>query len=465
MRRRVLIVDDEKNTREGLRLALQNRSLDIRLAADGEEALQIARAEPIDLVLADLKMPRLDGLELLKRVKQESPGTEVVILTGHGTIASARDALKQGAYDYLTKPVDIDELSALVDRVLTEKSLREENFALRQALNARYGFESIIGQSAVMQRIFQQVRQVAPTRATVLLTGESGTGKELIARAIHQHSDRVGRGPFVPVNCGALAPTLLESELFGHERGAFTSAVKQKPGRFELAHGGTLFLDEISETSLEFQVKLLRVIETGRFERVGGTEIIHSDVRIIAASNRDLEQMVADGSFRSDLYYRLKVISIVLPPLRERREDIPLLAQAFLAEFSQANGKNLVRINPAAMAILQNHPWPGNVRQLKNAIEGAVIMAGPADTEIGPEHLPADVRAAAPPAGPNGAAPEIHLRVGTSLDDAQREIILATLQQTGDNRARTARLLGLSRKTLYRKMEEYGIDKPRTKSG
>jgi DNA-binding NtrC family response regulator len=457
VKRKVLIADDEKNTREGLKILLQDRSLDIRLAANGEEALQVVRAEPIDLVLADLKMPRMDGLELLRRIKEESPQTEVVILTGHGTIASARDALKQGAYDYLTKPVDIDELAALVDRVIIEKNLRDENTSLRAALERRYGFESIVGQSAAMQSVFQQVRQVAPTHATVLITGESGTGKELIARAIHQHSERAHKS-FVPVNCGALAPTLLESELFGHERGAFTHAIRQKPGRFEMADGGTLFLDEVSETSLDFQVKLLRVLETGRFERVGGTEIIHADVRIVAATNKDLDAAVAEGKFRTDLLYRLKVIEIALPPLRERSEDIPLLVQAFLGEFCQTHAKRLSRVQPAAMAILMRHPWPGNVRQLRNVLEGAVIMAAAEDTEIGPLHLPAEIRQAVEAMGPVESAADVHIRIGTSLHDVERELIRATLAHTAGNRAKTARLLGMSRKTLYRKLAEYGLD-------
>jgi len=454
MKRKVLISDDEKNTREGLRLLLQDRPLDMRLAADGEEALQIIRAEPIDLVLADLKMPRLDGMELLKCIKEESPQTEVIILTGHGTIESARDALKLGAYDYLTKPVDIDELAMLVDRVVIEKNLRDENRSLHEALDQRYGFEAIVGHSAAMQRIFQQVRQVAPTRATVLLQGESGTGKELIARAIHQHSDRSHKA-FVPVNCGALSPTLLESELFGHERGAFTHAIRQKPGRFELADGGTLLLDEISETSLDFQVKLLRVIESGRFERVGGTETIQASVRVIAATNKDLEARVAAGQFREDLFYRLNVVRIELPPLRDRREDIPLLVQAFLGEFCQMHNKSLARVHPAAMAILERHPWPGNVRQLRNVLEGVVVMAGEQETEVATRDLPAEIRQEADEAAP--AEPAVHIRVGTSLRDAERRLIHATLAQTGGNRTKTARLLGMGRKTLYRKLEDYGL--------
>lgn len=456
MKRTVLIVDDEKNTREGLRLLLRDRPLEIRLAADGEEAFQVIRAETIDLVLADLKMPRLDGLELLKRIKRDSPETEVIILTGHGTIASARDALKQGAYDYLTKPVDIDELARLVDRVIVEKNLRDENASLREALSRRYGFENIVGQSVAMQRVFQQIRQVAPTRATVLITGESGTGKELIARALHQHSDRAHK-PFVPVNCGALAPTLLESELFGHERGAFTHAIRRKPGRFELADGGTLFLDEISETSLDFQVKILRVVETGRFERVGGIEILSVDVRLITATNRHLDEAVEQGQFRADLFYRLKVIEIALPPLRDRSEDIPLLVQAFLSEFCQAHNKHLTRVHPAAMAILERYSWPGNIRQLRNILEGAVIMAADQDTEVGPQHLPVEIRQAVEAESPSEPTTEVRLRVGTSLRDAERELIRTTLVQTAGNRAKTARLLGVGRKTLYRKLEDYGL--------
>jgi len=456
VKRKVLIADDEKNTREGLRLLLRSRPVDIRLAADGEEALQVVRAEPIDLVLADLKMPRLDGLELLRRVKEHSPGTEVIILTGHGTIESARNALKQGAYDYLTKPVDVDELAMLVDRVLIEKSLRDENASLREALDRRYGFESIIGQSVAMRRIFQQVRQVAPTNATVLIRGESGTGKELIARAIHQHSDRA-RKSFIPVNCGALSHTLLESELFGHERGAFTHAIRQKPGRFELADGGTLFLDEISETSADFQVKLLRIIETGRFERVGGTQILSVDVRLVTATNRDLDAEVEQARFRADLLYRLKVIQIVLPPLRERREDIPLLVHAFLGEFCHTHNKRLMRIHPAALSILERHNWPGNIRQLRNVIEGAVILASDKDTEVTPEHLPVEIRQSLGATDLTEPARDIRIRVGTSLHDAERELIRATLSQTGGNRAKTARLLGVGRKTLYRKLGEYGL--------
>jgi DNA-binding NtrC family response regulator len=456
MKRKILIAEDEKNTREGLKLLLQDRPLEIRLAADGEEALQVARAEAIDLVLADLKMPRLDGFELLKRIKEESPDTEVIILTGHGTIESARDALKRGAYDYLTKPVDIDELVMLVDRVMIEKNLRDENRSLREAVDRNYGFESIVGSSASMQAVFRQVRQVAPTRATVLIEGESGTGKELIARALPRHSER-SKKAFVPVNCGALAASLLESELFGHERGAFTHALRRKPGRFELADGGTLFLDEISETSLDFQVKLLRTIETGHFERVGGTDTLHTDVRVIAATNKELEALVAAGRFREDLFYRLNVIRITLPPLRERTEDIPLLVNAFVQEFNEMHGKRIAQINAAASSMLKRYRWPGNVRQLRNMIEGMVIMAGDQQTEIGPEQLPEEIRQEVGESTAAADSEEVHIRVGTCLRDAERELIRATLGQTGNNRARTARLLGVGRKTLYRKLEEYGL--------
>ncbi|MBM3334553.1 sigma-54-dependent Fis family transcriptional regulator, partial [Candidatus Sumerlaeota bacterium] len=285
---------------------------------------------------------------------------------------------------------------------------------------------------------------------------ESGTGKELIARAIHQRSDR-DRKPFIAVNCGALSPTLLESELFGHERGAFTHAIRQKPGRFELADSGSLFLDEVSETSLDFQVKLLRVIETGRFERVGGTETLHCDVRIIAATNKDLDCLVREGRFRTDLLYRLKVITICLPPLRERRDDIPLLVQAFLVDFCQAHSKNLSRVHTAAMDILARHPWPGNVRQLRNVIESAVIMADKSENEIAVQHLPADICREAQVAESAEAGAEVRVRVGASLAEAERELIRATLAQAAGNRARAARLLGIGRKTLYRKIVEYGL--------
>lgn len=448
MKRSILIADDEKNTREGLRWALERKDLSIQLAADGEQALQVIRGSHIDLLITDLKMPKLDGMQLLARVREESPTTTVVILTGHGTVESAVDAMKRGAYDYLIKPINIDELNLLVERIFATRALAEENAQLKENLEQRYGFENIIGRSDAMMSVYSKVRTVAPSRANVLLYGESGTGKELIASAIHQNSPRRYK-PFVKVNCGALPLTLLESELFGHEKGAFTHAIKTKPGRFELADGGTLLLDEIGETAPEFQVKLLRVLQEGEFERVGGTETLRADVRVIAATNKRLEELVRQGSFREDLYYRLKVVEIDLPPLRDRREDITLLTEHFLEEFSRYYGKAKPKIQARAMRVLQNYTWPGNVRQLKNVLEGALVMS---EGEIGLSALPEEVRMEAE------AVHYVKIPAGTSLQEAERELIQAALIQNGGNRAKTARTLGLGRKTLYRKLEEYGIE-------
>jgi DNA-binding NtrC family response regulator len=431
MKHRILIVDDEKNTRDGLQWSLEGKNNQVQTAASGAEALEIVRSNEVHLMLSDLKMPEMDGLELLKAVREESPSTEVVILTGHGTVESAVEAIKMGAFDYLMKPVNLEELGLLVERVLMQRDLKEENAALREQLEERHDFDSIVGHSAKMEAVFRQVRQVAPTRASVLLTGESGTGKELIASAIHYNSTRKHKR-FIKLNCGALTTSLLESELFGHEAGAFTDARKQKIGRFELADGGTIFLDEISETAPEFQVRLLRVLQEQEFERVGGT------------------QTVREGRFREDLYYRLNVVRIAIPPLRERRDDIPLLVHAFLSEFCKENKKPLLKIAPKAMTALCEHDWPGNVRQLRNAIEGMVVMAQ--GREIGIRNLPEEVRSEA------SAHRTFSLRVGATLADMEKEMIRATLEETKGNRAAAARILGLGRKTLYRKIEEYGLE-------
>jgi len=444
----ILVVDDEKNTREGLRWALEREEVTVLTAADGEEALEILRRESIDLVITDLRMPNLDGMGLLDAVKRECPGTAVVILTGHGTIENAVEAMKLGAYDYLIKPVNLDELSLLIDRFASTRKLVLENVELRERLDEKFGFDNIVGQSPAMREVFEKVRMVAPTRANVLLTGESGTGKEVIANAIHQNSPRRNK-PFIKVNCGALPLTLLESELFGHEKGAFTHAIKTKPGRFELANGGTLLLDEISETAPEFQVKLLRVLQEGEFERVGGTQTIRVDVRVIAATNKRLDHLVQEGRFRDDLYYRLKVVEICLPPLRERVEDIPLLVDHFLEEFSRYYGKPRPRVHSAVMTALQNYSWPGNVRQLRNVIEGAVVMAG---SEITLKHLPPEIH--------SSPRDEHYIRVPVtaSLEYAERLLIEAALRYNGGNRAKTARQLGIGRKTLYRKLQQYGLE-------
>lgn len=447
MQRSIMIVDDEKNTREGLKWALEATGAEIHLASDGEEALVRLGSQPVDLVLSDLKMPRLDGMELLTHVREESPETDFVILTGHGTVETAVEAMKKGAFDYVIKPVNIDELQLMIQRCFEQKDLRRENEQLRAAVNDRYGFDSIIGRSPQMENVFEKIRQVAPTRASVLVQGETGTGKELIAKAIHFNSPR-RRRPFIAVNCGALTQTLLESELFGHEKGAFTGAVKQKPGRFELANGGTIFLDEIGETTPELQVRLLRVLQEQEFERVGGVKTVKVDTRVVAATNKDLKKEVEAGRFREDLYYRLNVVRIDLPSLRERTDDIPLLVHQFLKEFCKEHGKEL-QIGPKAMTVLQNYHWPGNVRQLRTIIESAVILTP--GKEIQPRNLPEEVRSDLSPAN------AVKLRVGMTVTDAERELIRATLSEFGGNKAKAARVLGLGRKTLYRKLGEYGL--------
>jgi DNA-binding NtrC family response regulator len=449
MKRRIVIADDEKNTREGLKWAIEGKGVEVGLAADGQEALDILATQDVDLVIADLKMPRIDGMELLRRIKEEYPGTEVIVLTGHGTVETAVEAMKIGAYDYVIKPVNLDELNLLVERALMLRSMKEENLLLHRQLDERYGFDKIIGRSPAIMKVFRKIKQVAPSRATVLIQGESGTGKELIASAIHYNSPRKNK-PFVKINCGALSPTLLESELFGHEKGAFTDAYKQKQGRFELANEGTIFLDEVSETTQEFQVKLLRVLQEQEFERVGGTRTIKVDVRVIAATNTNLEERVRQGRFREDLFYRLNVIQINLVPLRERTEDIPLLVNEFLKEFCQEYGKEILDVSPKVMSILQQYNWPGNVRQLRNVIEGMVVMA--TSRELTPKSLPEEIRKQV------DQGRFLKLKTGSTLREAERELIKATLLDVNGNKAKAARMLGLGRKTLYRKLQEYGIE-------
>ena len=447
---RILVVDDEKNAREGLARALVRDDVEVATAADGLAAYDKILSWPPDLVIADIRMPKLDGMQLLARTLRDSPLTETIILTGHGTIETAVEALSRGAYYYLTKPVNLDELDALVARVLEKRRLTEENESLKKRLKEKYGMEGIIGRSPGMIRVMEMVRQVAPTRASVLITGESGTGKELIADAIHFNSPQRNR-PFVVANCSAFAESLLESELFGHERGAFTGAVKQKLGRFEQSDGGTIFLDEIGELSPHIQVKLLRVLQERQFERVGGTRPIKVDVRVIAATNKDLTRMVEEGSFRDDLYFRLKVVTIHLPPLRERREDIPLLVEHFLAQFCRENSKELMVVSPEAMKLLTQYPWPGNVRELRNVVEAVVVLSN--RKRINPENLPPEiVQAVSPPA--------IEIPKGMPLSEVERIVILDTLAEMDGNRSRTAEVLGIGRRTLLRKLKEYGINAP-----
>jgi DNA-binding NtrC family response regulator len=447
MKLNVLVADDEKNIREGLREALMLDGYDVLLAADGKEALDTVNRGDVDLLITDLKMPRLSGEELLKNVASQFPTVPVIILTGHGTIESAVQAMHDGAYDFLTKPVNLDRLSLLVKRALASRELAVQNRAMQEELERRSGFASIIGKSAEMKQVFDMVRQVAPSRSSVLITGESGSGKEMIAEALHYNSPRKDKS-FIKLHCAALTESLLESELFGHEKGAFTGAIARKRGRFELAHLGTLFLDEIGEINQNVQIKLLRVLEEKKFERVGGEETIEVDVRLIAATNRDLKDAIAKGSFREDLYYRLNVVNIHIPPLRERKEDIPLLVAAFLKEFSQENGKPIEGIDPKARLALYNYSWPGNVRQLRNSVESAVVLAKGSTLTL--EDFPPNIR------GETGVD-TLRLSLGTSLAEVEKEVIRSTLAREGGNKSRTAEILGIGRKTLHRKIEEYGL--------
>lgn len=444
----VLVVDDEKNIREGLREALMLDGYEVTLAADGKEAMDAFDKGDVDLVITDLKMPRVSGESLLRSVSSQYPTVPVIILTGHGTIESAVQAMRDGAYDFLTKPVNLDRLSLLVKRALSNRELVLQNRALQEELEKKNQFASIIGKSQEMKHVFEVVRQVAPARSSVLITGESGVGKEMIAEALHYNSGRRDK-PMIKLHCAALTETLLESELFGHEKGAFTGAVGRKRGRFELAHLGSLFLDEIGEINQNVQIKLLRVLEEKKFERVGGEETIEVDVRVIAATNKDLKKAISDGVFREDLYYRLNVVNIHIPPLRERKEDIPLLIAAFLSEFNRENGKRIDGIDPKARLALYNFPWPGNVRQLRNSIESAVVLCKGSTITL--DDLPPHIK---------GESSEEFLRVpvGTNLADVEKEVIRTTLSRQGGNKSRTAELLGIGRKTLHRKLQEYGLE-------
>ena len=448
MKFNILVADDEKNIREGLGKVLEMEGHKVFLARDGLEALNRIEPGDIDLVITDLKMPNLSGEELLRRSKAEFPNLPIIILTGHGTIENAVQAMRDGAYDYLTKPVNMNRFSLLVSRALTNRELILEHRALQAELEKRNQFSNIIGKSSLMKKVFEVVRQVSPTRASVLITGASGVGKEMIADALHYNSPRRGKA-LIKVHCAALAETLLESELFGHEKGAFTGAINLKRGRFELAHKGTIFLDEIGEINQNVQIKLLRVLQNRSFERVGGEESLEVDVRIIAATNRDLKEEIERGTFREDLYYRLNVVNIHIPPLKDRKEDIPLLAATFLKEFSEENEKYIEGIDPKARLALYNYAWPGNVRELRNCIESSVVMGK--GSVITLEDLPPYI---------HSGTEEDHIRlaVGATLADSEKEIIRSTLHRQKGNKSRTAGILGIGRKTLHRKIQEYKIE-------
>lgn len=445
----LLIVDDEKNTREALRRVLED-SFEVFVAADLAAAEKLLEAENMDAVLTDLRLGHASGLSVLERCLRLPRRPPCVVMTAYGTVESAVEAMRKGAYDYVTKPLDLERVHLLLRRAVRTAQVEEENVQLRQELGRAYGLERILGTSPVMQEVLGKVRQVADSRANILIEGESGTGKELVARAIHGLSGR-RQGPFVAVHCAALSPQLLESELFGHEKGAFTGAVERRVGRFEQAQGGTLFLDEIGEIDAATQVKLLRVLGERTMERVGGNKPIEVDVRLVAATHRNLEAMVREGKFREDLYFRIRVVQIALPPLRERPEDIPILADHFRREYAKENGKGDLRFSSGAMQMLRAYRWPGNVRELRTAVEhGVVLSRGP---EIEVKDLPDSVRA-----GGRGAE-GIHPKAGAvRLEDLEQQAIAAALQKTGDNITEAAKLLGISRRTLHRKLAD-----PKTK--
>ena len=455
MRFTIVVADDEKNIREGLAEALSLDGYRALPAADGEEALALVESGDADLVITDLRMPKIGGTELLKSVVNRYPGLPVIVLTGHGTIEDAVVAMRAGAFDFLTKPVNLDHLSLLVKRALESRELARKNRELEAEVEAQRRSSSIIGKSAEMKKVFDLVRRVAPTRASVLVTGDSGVGKELVADAIHNLSPRRD-GPLVKVHCAALAESLLESELFGHEKGSFTGAQARKRGRFELADKGTLFLDEIGEINQNVQIKILRVLQERKFERVGGEDTVEIDVRIVAATNKDLKEEILKGNFREDLYYRLNVVNIHVPPLRERRDDIPLLAMSFLREFAQENGKKLDGFDPKARQALYSYPWPGNVRELRNSVESAVVMAS--SGLVGLDDLPPNVRS-------SGEERDVRVPIGSTLEEAEKILIGETLAAQGGNKSRTAEILGIGRKTLYQKIEEYGIEGAEPKEG
>ena len=448
---KILVTDDEAIIRESLRDWLSDVGHQVLIAENGSQALGIIEKEKPGIIIADLVMPGMDGIELLKRAKEISPNIEVIIITAYGSIPTAIAAMREGAYDYIEKPFCPEKAELLIEKLVEHQRLIEENISLRQKLEERYRFENIVAKSAKMQQVIEVIKVVARSNATVLITGDSGTGKELVARALHSQSYRKDK-PFVAVSCAALPESLLESELFGHEKGAFTGAHAQRQGKFEVANKGTLFLDEIGEMSANVQVHLLRVLEEKEFTRVGGNELIKVDVRVISATNKDTKTAVANGQFREDLYYRLNVVTIELPPLRERKEDIPLLAQHFLKKFTVENQKEITGFSSEANDFLLKYEWPGNVRELENAIERAVILAKNSYIEVA--DLPQESLALA------RSAPLVK-----SLAEVGKNHILNILSETGGNYTKAATILGISRVTLHNKIKAYGLDVRKMNSG
>jgi DNA-binding NtrC family response regulator len=444
----ILVVDDEVNIRGALVTMLEKKGHQVHGVATAEEGLEQLEMTPTELVITDLRMPGIGGMEFLRRLKDTWPDTEVVVMTAYGSIDTAVEAMRLGAYDYLTKPIDRDRFPIVVEKALERHVLATENKQLRDRLETRTRFDQMVGESEPLQRVYNLVEMVAASDVTVLLTGETGTGKELVARAIHQKSPRAN-SPFITVNCGALPENLFESELFGYEKGAFTGAMFTKMGRFELAEGGTILLDEVGELSLKSQVDFLRVLETKEFRRLGGTKVIRVDTRIIAATNRNLVEAVKQGDFREDLYYRLNVVPIHLPPLRERGDDIPLLAERFLREFASQHHRESKDVSREAMRLLRLYAWPGNIRQLRNLMERLVVTVR--DKTIQPEHLPEEIQAS------KEDTRIMLVTLGTSLEEIEQDVIRRTLAEVTNHRERAAKLLGISLRALQYKIKEYGI--------
>ena len=450
MRIKILIVDDEPSHRLMLSAHLKS-GYDVSEASDGLTAVEAVKKRFFDLVLMDIRMPGMDGLEALRQIKAISPGIVVFIMTAFQSVETAREALRQGASDYIVKPVDTEELLANIEREFSYRDLQRENTLLKERLGEQFAESNIIARSTKMREVLENIALIAPSDATVLILGESGTGKELIANLIHERSSRAKK-PFIKLNCAALTEALLESELFGHEKGSFTGATERKPGRFELANEGSFFLDEVGEMSPTTQVKLLRVLQEQQFERVGGTELITVDIRIIAATNKELIKEVEASRFREDLYYRLNVVPIQLPPLRERKEDIPPLAEYFLKFYGEKNHRETVQILPESLDLMMRYDWPGNVRELENTIERGVIIAR--SEYLTPDELPPNIRKIAE----STTRYSSEVTVGSTIKEMEKEFIAQTLASVAGNRTRTAKLLGITRKTLQNKIREYKLD-------